>query len=72
MKDSNDHHDIEVIEKDSIDADKFDRQKRIHGWDQSKISNAKVMVIPTDEELMIARETAQAIAKLKKGRISHR
>ena len=45
MKDSNDHHDIEVIEKDSIDADKFDRQKRIHGWDQSKISNAKVMVI---------------------------
>ena len=30
---------------DSIDSDIFDRQKRIKGWDQSKISNATVMVI---------------------------
>ncbi|MFX1571454.1 MAG: ThiF family adenylyltransferase [Promethearchaeota archaeon] len=30
---------------ESIDSDKFDRQKRIFGWDQSKISNATVMVI---------------------------
>jgi len=29
----------------SIDDDKYDRQKRIAGWDQSKISNATIMVI---------------------------
>ncbi|MBY9021183.1 MAG: ThiF family adenylyltransferase [Candidatus Lokiarchaeota archaeon] len=45
MKIQKDYQDIEVILKDSIDTDKFDRQKRIHGWDQNKISNAKVMVI---------------------------
>ncbi|MHA2284144.1 MAG: HesA/MoeB/ThiF family protein [Promethearchaeota archaeon] len=45
MKTSNDYQEIEVIEKDSIDKDKFDRQKRINGWDQNKISSAKVMVI---------------------------
>ena len=45
MTTQKDHQDIQVIEKDSIDTDIFDRQKRIHGWDQSKIANAKVMVI---------------------------
>jgi len=40
-----DYQDIQVIDKDSIDSDKFDRQKRIDGWDQNKIANAKVMVI---------------------------
>ena len=36
---------IKVIDRDSIDTDKFDRQKRIQGWDQNKIASAKVMVI---------------------------
>jgi adenylyltransferase/sulfurtransferase len=45
MKGSSDYQEIEVVEKESIDTDKFDRQKRIHGWDQSKISKAKIMVI---------------------------
>lgn len=30
---------------DSIDSDIFDRQKRIEGWDQTKIQNSTVMVI---------------------------
>jgi molybdopterin/thiamine biosynthesis adenylyltransferase len=30
---------------ESIDSDKFDRQKRIRGWDQNKITDATVMVI---------------------------
>ena len=37
--------DMEVYGLESIDSDKFDRQKRISGWDQNKISNATVMVI---------------------------
>ena len=45
MSTQKDYKDIQVIEKDSIDTDKFDRQKRIHGWDQNKISKARVMVI---------------------------
>ncbi len=36
---------IKIIGQDSIDTDKYDRQKRIKGWDQDKISNAKIMVI---------------------------
>jgi len=43
QKDRND--DVEVLSVISIDSDKFDRQKRIKGWDQEKISNAKIMVI---------------------------
>jgi len=35
----------EVVTEGSIDDDKYDRQKRISGWNQSKISNATVMVI---------------------------
>ena len=37
--------DYEIIEENSIDDDIYDRQKRIKGWDQKKISNASVMVI---------------------------
>ena len=37
--------DYEVYGLESIDSDKFDRQKRIKGWDQNKISNATVLVI---------------------------
>lgn len=37
--------DYEVFGLESIDSDKFDRQKRIKGWDQNKISNATVLVI---------------------------
>ena len=36
---------FEVLEQTSIDDDLYDRQKRIKGWDQNKISNATVMVI---------------------------
>ena len=45
MTTQKEYQDIQVVDKDSIDTDKFDRQKRIHGWDQNKISTAKVMVI---------------------------
>jgi adenylyltransferase/sulfurtransferase len=45
MTSQKDHEDIHLIAKDTIDTDKFDRQKRIQGWDQNKISSAKVMVI---------------------------
>lgn len=37
--------DIKIEEIESIDSDKYDRQKRIKGWDQNKIFNSKVMVI---------------------------
>ncbi len=37
--------DLEVLEETSIDDDKYDRQKRIAGWDQNKIANATVMVV---------------------------
>jgi len=36
---------LKVLEQASIDDDVYDRQKRIKGWDQKKISNATVMVI---------------------------
>jgi adenylyltransferase/sulfurtransferase len=36
---------IEVIEESSIPSDRFDRQKRISGWDQEKTKRAKIMVI---------------------------
>jgi molybdopterin/thiamine biosynthesis adenylyltransferase len=37
--------DYKILEEGSIDDDKYDRQKRIAGWDQSKVANATVMVI---------------------------
>ncbi len=37
--------DYKILEEGSIDSDKYDRQKRIAGWDQEKISNAIIMVI---------------------------
>lgn len=36
---------FKVLEKVNIDNDIYDRQKRITGWDQNKISEATVMVI---------------------------
>lgn len=41
----NDSKDYEVLEEASIDDDKYDRQKRIAGWNQETISNSCVMVI---------------------------
>ncbi len=37
--------DYKVLGLDSIDEDIYDRQKRIPGWDQNKISNATIMVV---------------------------
>ena len=37
--------DFNVLGVESIDDDKYDRQKRISGWDQNKINQATVMVI---------------------------
>ena len=45
MKEKKNHSDIKITGFESIDSDKYDRQKRIVGWDQSKVSNATVMVI---------------------------
>jgi len=45
MTEKKDNSDIEILSFESIDSDKYDRQKRITGWDQSKVSNATVMVI---------------------------
>ena len=45
MTEKKENLDIQVMSSDSIDSDKYDRQKRIAGWDQSKVSNATVMVI---------------------------
>ncbi len=45
LSENKDEEDFEVISEVSIDDDKYDRQKRIVGWDQSKISNATVMVV---------------------------
>jgi adenylyltransferase/sulfurtransferase len=36
---------IKVIEESSTKSDRFDRQKRIAGWDQKKIKNARIMII---------------------------
>jgi len=45
LSENKNEEDYEVLSEESIDEDKYDRQKRITGWDQSKISNATVMVI---------------------------
>ena len=45
MKEKKTNSDIKITGFESIDSDKYDRQKRIAGWDQSKVSNATVMVI---------------------------
>ncbi len=36
---------IKVIKETTTESDRFDRQKRIAGWDQEKIKKARVMVI---------------------------
>ena len=36
---------IEILDEEEVNSDVYDRQKRISGWDQTKISKAKVMVI---------------------------
>ena len=44
--DSKDNYpEIEIIGENTINSDRFDRQKRIIGWNQTKISNSTVMVI---------------------------
>lgn len=40
-----DEEDFAVLGEESIDKDKYDRQKRILGWDQTKVSNATVLII---------------------------
>ena len=45
LSENKDKTDYKVLSEGSIDDDKYDRQKRIVGWDQSKISNATVMVV---------------------------
>jgi len=37
--------DYKILEERSIDDDIYDRQKRIAGWDQQKVSNATVMIV---------------------------
>ena len=37
--------DLKILEEGSIDDDIYDRQKRIAGWDQQKVSNATVMIV---------------------------
>jgi molybdopterin/thiamine biosynthesis adenylyltransferase len=44
-KKKDDNKDYKIYGIDSIDSDMFDRQRRIKGWDQNKISNATIMVI---------------------------
>ncbi len=41
----NNQDDYTVFGVDTIDSDKFDRQKRILGWDQKKISDATILII---------------------------
>ena len=45
MNSKNTRNQIKVIDETSTESDRFDRQKRIAGWDQVKIKDAKVMVI---------------------------
>ena len=45
MPGNNANNDFSVLEETTIDDDIYDRQKRIKGWDQTKIANATVMVI---------------------------
>ncbi|MFX1456133.1 MAG: ThiF family adenylyltransferase, partial [Promethearchaeota archaeon] len=45
MENEKEPPEIEIIGYDSMDSDRYDRQKRINGWDQKKISNSRVMVI---------------------------
>ncbi len=45
MSERNNKLDYKVLSKASIDDDKFDRQKRIAGWDQNKIKNSTVLVV---------------------------
>ncbi len=37
--------DYKVLGLESIDDDIYDRQKRIPGWDQNKVSNATIMIV---------------------------
>jgi len=45
MAKKKDNLEYKILAEGSIDDDKYDRQKRIAGWNQSKISNATIMVI---------------------------
>lgn len=66
MTEKKDKFDIKIMGFESFDSDKYDRQKRIAGWDQSKVSNATVMVIgvgATGNEL-VKNLTLTGIGKL--------
>jgi adenylyltransferase/sulfurtransferase len=45
MVKKNNNSEIEILGETSTDSDRFDRQKRIKGWDQEKISNSTVMIV---------------------------
>jgi len=41
----NSDNEYKILGEEDLNEDKYDRQKRIAGWDQNKISNATVMII---------------------------
>ena len=45
MKKETDPVDIGIEKIESFDSDKYDRQKRLKGWDQNKIIKSKVLII---------------------------
>ncbi|MFX1340058.1 MAG: ThiF family adenylyltransferase [Promethearchaeota archaeon] len=45
LSENKNEEEYEILSEGSFDEDKYDRQKRIIGWDQTKISKATVMVI---------------------------
>lgn len=45
MEEKKPNNEIRILETGSIDEDIYDRQKRIRGWNQKRISNSKIMVI---------------------------
>ncbi|MHA2087789.1 MAG: HesA/MoeB/ThiF family protein [Promethearchaeota archaeon] len=45
MADKKTQSEVKIIGSDSIESDKYDRQKRLKGWDQERITNARIMVI---------------------------
>ncbi len=56
-----------MLEKPSIDADQFDRQKRIAGWDQDAISKLNVLVVGAGA---LGNEVVKGLAQIGVGRIT--
>ncbi|MFX0007544.1 MAG: ThiF family adenylyltransferase [Promethearchaeota archaeon] len=61
-----DPEDFTVNGKESIDSDIFDRQKRIRGWNQNKITNSTIMVIGAGA---IGNEVAKNLVLIGVGKI---